>query len=255
MVSAYTSLLVFGIITLIYFITKYYYLTKKFENFKLIVGIYIIGTILSQFMINIGLINSICGNSNYGSAFLVTIIPWGLIFGLLYGSLTMFPGWKAPFSNTIGYIITRIGGIRTLLVDNILKQKNNDKNLNSSMMKALNHIYSDPSLLINEITPNNFSNFWQSMKNSGLLKSNVTEISKTKLRNLVILKDIISEFLWYILTGFLITSFSYNQVISQGCQTSVAEMKRRHEDYEKQVKKDEDEKQKTPSRRVYYSNN
>lgn len=254
MTSGYISLIVFIVLTIIYFITKYIFLTKNYSHIKIISTIYILGIIISQFILNVGLIKSICGNTNYGNAFLVTIIPWTLIFGLLYGALILFPGWKIPFSNTIGYLVTLLGGIRTLLVDNILKSNIKDKISNSSMLKAINHIYSDPSLLINEITPENFNNFLASMKKSGLLKSNVTDLSIKKFRNLVILKDIISEFIWFSLTGFLITSFSYNQVINQGCPMSLNEMKKRHDQYETDVKKEQNEKINSKPQRIYYSN-
>ena len=79
--------------------------------------------IASQFIINISLTKELCGESSYGNAFLYTFIPWVVIFGLLNIALMMFPGWKAPFSNTFGYLVVKAAGIRSLLTDNILKQK------------------------------------------------------------------------------------------------------------------------------------
>ena len=50
---------------------------------------------------------------------MVTLIPWVIIFGILNVLLLQFPGWKAPFSNTIGYLIANIAGAKNLLIDYI----------------------------------------------------------------------------------------------------------------------------------------
>ena len=54
-----------------------------------------------------------CGSMQLMPAVIYTIIPNLFIFGGLLMALMFFPGWKAPFSNTIGYVITTLMNIKT----------------------------------------------------------------------------------------------------------------------------------------------
>ena len=56
----------------------------------------------------------------------------------------------------------------------------------------------------------------------------------TKLFNMIRLKDLVSEYLWFALTGALVCSISYNYIQNTGCARSVEEMKKTHDDYLKQ---------------------
>ena len=100
--DATTGLIVFLVLTLIYFIVRYNIEMGQSDTIYTI--IYYLGVLVSQYFINLTAITSRCGNTNYYLAFMVTIVPWVFIFGLLNIMLTQFPGWKAPFSNTFGYI-------------------------------------------------------------------------------------------------------------------------------------------------------
>ena len=66
----------------------------------------------------------VCGKANSDKALLYTLIPNVLIFGLLVAILVGFPGWKAPFSNTLGYIAAKGSGIK-LSAAQIKKLKEN----------------------------------------------------------------------------------------------------------------------------------
>ena len=68
----------------------------------------------------------------------------------------LFPGWLIPFSNTFGYGIAKLGGLNNLL-NKILKPQ--DATGNPKLTKALADIYTDRSLLINEIGISNFDTF------------------------------------------------------------------------------------------------
>jgi len=46
------------------------------------------------------------------------------------------------------------------------------------------------------------------------------------------MKYSISEYIWNLLSGFLVTSISYNYIINIGCKKSAATMKKLHDDYE-----------------------
>ena len=269
--SATTGLIVFLILTLIYFIARYN--LKMGQSDTIYTIIYYLGVVVSQYFINLSAISSKCGTTNYYLAFMVTLVPWIFIFGLLNIMLTQFPGWKAPFSNTFGYLIVSAAGAKNLLIDHILKAdfvkkltpksdsdvsttSSSDESRNgrqggggmeSSANEAIQHIYSDPSLLINEITPDNYDQFWGKMKS--LFKSDASQY-KGDLYKLVELKDLVSEGIWYMLTGSLITSISNNYIMSGDCGTSAEDMKKRHDDYEKTMKTREEIKS-TKTQKVY----
>jgi hypothetical protein len=193
-------------------------------------GIYLCLLFIGQFFVNLNLTNRLCGENQWDTTLMVTLLPWTFIFVLLTYLLTLFPGWLSPFSNTIGYGITLLAGISSLM-NNILQPNpkllpNNPQN--KVIQESLAHIYSDKSLLINEITIENFEYFWQKM--SGIFKAGVKDnISlKKQLYNMIRLKTLVAEYIWYILTGLLVTSVSYNYLINTGCKTSVNEMKKRN---------------------------
>ena len=52
------------------------------------------------------------GTPQVGPAILYTILPNFIIFGGLMLCLLFFPGWKAPFSNTIGYLLVSMPLLR-----------------------------------------------------------------------------------------------------------------------------------------------
>ena len=90
--------------------------------------IYFLILIITQFFINLGLTNEICGFKQYNVAFTTTIIPWVFIFGSIFLILKVFPNWLEPFSNTFGYFFTYITGVNGFF-KSILKDKNTVKKI------------------------------------------------------------------------------------------------------------------------------
>lgn len=259
--SSLLALLLFAVLTIVYFIIKYFMYNSS--QLKIIAGIYILLVIVTQYAISLSAIKTKCGSNDYVAAFSVTTFPWIFIFGILYIVMAMFPSWKSPFANTFGYGVTRMAGVRTLLVDNILKkdaykqgggssigrkrlskkmtqrggniEEEGDNSGLSSMKeltKSLQHIYSDPSLLINEITPENYETFWTRMK--PLFKSGAGDY-KDSLFKMILLKDIISESIWYLLTGMLVTSMVANSIANRKCKFSIDDMKKSQDASEKAI--------------------
>ena len=244
------SILIFLVLTVSYFITKYIFLTNKMTSTMLSVLLYsYLGlVIISQLLSNLQLTKSLCGSSQWLTSMLVTLLPWTIIFGLLTIILTMFPGWLIPFSNTIGYGITKLAGLNNTLV-NIFKP--DVKTGSKELSKALTKIYSDKSLLINEIGITNFENMWNSLKTSGLLNSGVGEKEKNELLNFIYMKTTISEFVWFLLVGLLTLTTSYNFIIQTACSTSVQSMRAKHVNINENQELIDEAKEKGPKRRVY----
>ena len=249
-----TSIALFVVITTIYAFVDYKTSKNKNANKNgLWFGIYIFSVLIAEFLSNVNLTASICGSSQWTTATMVTIIPWVVIFGTIKLLLFLFPGWLRPFSNTFGYAVAIIAGINSTLADILTA---NPKNTNTSlqdesMNEALVHIYSDKSLLVNEITTENFDFFWKNM--SGTFQPGVVnnEDLKMDLYSFVVLKDTVSKYLWYIFAGILITSVSYNYIINTGCGVSVAEMQKRHEEYEQELSDAQTQAANAPDTRVY----
>lgn len=248
------SMLIFFVFTLLYIVGDYIQtIGKKTSSVYLI--IYALAVIISQFIGNISLTNQLCGSNQYVTALIVTIIPWTLMFGTITFLLNTFPGWLSPFSNTFGYAAALVSGLNNVMND-ILKPKI-DKNTskdNEAMMETLAHIYSDRSSLINEITVSTFENFWKMM--SGLINDSAKEPEsdlKNSLFSLVVLKDSVAKFVWFMLAGTLVISVGYNYIINSGCEQSAAKMMQLHSQYEQKLADDIKAKTST-TKRVYTSN-
>ena len=230
-----TSVFTFFLITLFYFVAKY-----KTPNSMatMLTIIYIIAIVSTQISINTALAKSICNNSqSMNVGLLATVFPMLFIFGLLQLLLTIFPGWIEPFSNTFGYGMTKIVGLHDLM-KRLLVSPQFSAAPEKKIINAVNNIYNDPSIFINQFSYANredFNRTWDNSFSGGkgiFVKSagpaplpyspaNPNPGPGTHLyqefRNMVKLKDIVGTFVWYMLVGVIVTSRSYNYIISQPC--------------------------------------
>lgn len=215
-----TSIFVYIGLTAIYFTMKYMMPERSTALFV----IYFILILVSQFILNIYLAKQMCNSpSNVGTAAIATIIPWVLIFGLLNLLLTMFPGWLAAFSNTIGYAVASIVGVSSLFTEKLL---NVGTPPNKDALKVIQNILSDPSTIINTLNDENIVNFWNKSVDVKLFKDGFEPINNVndnnnplfyELKKYIMLKNLVSYFIWYLLTGILITSISYNYMLTVPC--------------------------------------
>ena len=70
---------------------------------------------------------------------------------------------------------------------------------------------------------------------------------KDKFMNLVKLKDIVGEYVWYMLFGSLVIAVGYNYIIASTCslQSKILKQARQYEEDRKNDKKEEDNQVKT----------
>jgi len=251
----------FIITTILYGIFKYFVGLKKTfgedsdpTNLKLLLYGYLLFTILSELFINLDLTKKMCISPQFSTAIFITVVPWSLIFTTIMVLLQMFPGWLAPFSNTFGYGLTIIMGIKNLInriidVDDTPDANNpqtNNSNSKSKFVKsALQYITTDKGILINEITQENFETFWKNMQPIFRKEAKNDDVLKMQLYNLVRVKTITSEVIWYILTGVLIVSISYNNILNTNCKKNIQDIKQSSIEYEKIRAKENSEKIKT----------
>ena len=252
------SILFFFIITTIYFILKLVTLPDDYNKSTgstniIWLSIYILLLVAGNYFINLSTTNAMCGGTpQWGTSFIVTIVPYLLIFGVINIILILFPGWLTPFSNTIGYLAANLGGLNDLFNDEILNvqlKDNQDGDSDIQVGKALQHIYGNKSLLINEIPREgdsedqkrtSFEQFYSAMERNKIFKKldDKTDENriKTQLYNLLTLKDIVAEYVWNLLTGLLVTSVSYNYIVNVGCDYSAKQMKNSYKEYLNKVK-------------------
>ena len=184
---------------------------------KIITIIYISIVIMVMVYFNTAAIKDKCGpdaNSSY-LVFLTTFFPWLSIFGMLYTFLLVMPSWKSPFSNTFGYIITIYfmqGKSKLLsLIDN-----------NSKDAALTTVIKDNASNIINDYGPENIGKLKILSKVQKIFKEYKQEdkASRSKYNDvarLIIMKDYIAEFVWYILTGILVINMTTNFILEQNC--------------------------------------
>jgi hypothetical protein len=191
--------------------------------------------LLSQIIINIFILVQKCGgsvSSNITSAFLMTIFPWFFIFGAVIIVLFILPGFKAPFSNVIGYYLVSREANRILNellvnsdIDNAMKNSNLSKYQKEELQntaETILKIFGNKSVLINEIIPDNFMNFWNLLL--PLMKpeyQNGAPELQQKLFDVVSYRDNVGELIWYIYTGILIILYTQYRITTRTCNTTV----------------------------------
>jgi hypothetical protein len=194
--------------------------------------IYILFIIIGSYFLNVHNSRIICDQSiEWNYILMVTMVPWLVIFILLYFILKIFPGWVSPFSNTIGYVFVSMLGVSNIL-DNIMNSAN-PVSQKIEIVKAINNINNNKSKFINQIDIelSNFENFITELKNSKLfIKDDTKDKDIISLYKLLTIKHVIGKIIWYILAGILISSISYNYIIGISCEKSVEQIIK---DYEK----------------------
>jgi hypothetical protein len=223
-----SSIISFLILTIVYFIIEY--VTKE-KHSKIAAATYAVLLIGIQFAVNLSLTKELCGEPHLKTALIYTTIPWMLLFGILNIILIIFPGWLRPFSNTFGYFIVKALGKGDVL-NSILKKTSDVSDVSGDLKNTLQQIYDNPFMLINEI-PNpddgidQFVNQLSDMRYS----NEIPDDTKDELRQVVRLKLIISKLIWFLLTGLLTISTSYNYIVQSKCSSSIEEMEKRHSEY------------------------
>jgi hypothetical protein len=270
------AMLYFFIVTVIYCIISIF-LGDGNSGQKVVMKIgYLICVMIGEFFINLNLSGTLCGEYQWQSAMLITLVPWLFIFGVIQLFLSVFPGWLSPFSNTFGYLVVKLMGLSSTMKEITVKDTQGSGAEKSEVFRIITELINDPSLLINqfkseaqvdvidpatdkpklELDKNGnstgkyikhrpeFEAAWKNLQDSGIIKkdgegSPPADDKKNKKRfyNYVEMKATISELIWNLLTGMLVTSVSYNYIINTGCKKSAALMKKKHDDYQAAQKK------------------
>ena len=241
-----TSIIWFVVVTIFYFVFKLN--TNDSTTLQVYYSIYLLLVIIGEYFINLTLTKTICGSNQWNSTLIITLFPWIVIFGTINILLNVFPGWLVPFSNTIGYGIAKLSGLEDLLAKLFAKKSNG----------SLERVRDYPEPLISNLSYDDTKSvdkqdFWEEMKDI-IVDPSTQGLDKMKESFIwfLRLKDIVSEFIWFIISGLLVTSISYNYLLNIGCKKTVQDMKNDSEAYNKVLNDSEQNKVKVP--RLYSSN-
>lgn len=218
----------FIIVTTLYFVLSYILCKpsrgSKAQTFGLMLAVcYYISVLFGQYLINLMTTYRMCNDHyQYLTAAYITLVPWVLIFGILNLMLLIFPGWLTPFSNTFGYGMAVALGIKKV-IRNVFKDPGTVEGQSDKATEALNYIYGNQSLLVNEITIQNFDEFLVSMKT--LLKVAADSKEVVILKNLIFLKESVAQYMWFLLTGSLVIAVATNSIINSSCNYSEESLK------------------------------
>ena len=273
MTNSYLNIVTFLLTTLFYYMVLKPSLTftilndvNEYKNYVsnhyMFLAIYVLLVIVIQFMVNSSIISSNCGGNiteNMGAAGILTFIPWILIFGVLILILSIYPGFKSAFSDVIGYYYVAGSAnkiLTELLVDKDIEKKMlNEKEMTLEKKEALESaadaivkICGNNSILINQMVPSNFNDYWSIlrplMKDKYQTDNSETDQMKNQLFDLVVTRDNVGEALWYIYTGLLLTSLVQLKITTRGCLSNPKTMEANYKKF-----LDEEEKQKTKQKK------
>jgi hypothetical protein len=273
MANSYLNIVTFLLTTLFYYMalkpTLPYQLYSNKEEYKkyisnnyMYLAIYVLLVIMIQFMVNSSIIASNCGGNiteNMGAAGVLTFLPWILIFGVLVIILTVYPGFKSAFSDVVGYFYVSSSAnklLTELLINKDIEKKlDEDQNMTPEKKQAMEtaadaiiKICGNTSILINQIVPNNFDDYWgilkPLMKDKYKIDGPETDKIKNDLFEVVLTRDNVGESMWYIYTGLLLTSIVQLKITTRGCASNPKTMESNYQKFLEKEQKDKKEKEK-----------
>jgi hypothetical protein len=234
---------------------SYYKHSKKGVLSGGITFLFFLVLIIGEYFINLAMSKDICGFDQEKTALIATVLPWFVVLGALKAALIVFPGWLSPFGNTFGYIfVSAVTDLKEVFARILTPQfdlapeaqkgpsgqkggagtdglqdgadipADEIKN-KRDIGRALEQIYSDQSILLNELNLDNLDRFWDSFKESRLIRPSAKVDDLEKIRTFLIMKTVIGEFIWLVLCGMLVVSISYNYILNMGCSFTPEQQK------------------------------
>jgi hypothetical protein len=273
MANSYLNIVTFLLTTVFYYMAlkpalpyNLYNNQQEYKNYisnnYMFLAIYVLLVIMIQFMVNSSIIASDCGGNiteNMGAAGVLTFLPWILIFGVLVIILTVYPGFKSAFSDVVGYYYVSSSAnklLTELLINKDIEKKlNEDTNMTPEKKLAMEtaadaiiKICGNTSILINQIVPNNFNEYWgiltPLMKDKYKVDSPEAEKMKNDLFEVVVTRDNVGEAMWYIYTGLLLTSIVQLKITTRGCTSNPKTMEANYQKFLEKEQKAKEEKDK-----------
>lgn len=227
---------------LIYFLTCFF--VPKLQ--PLATAFFFLLVLTMQILINIKNSQLQCGSVKGGQSIIWGVMPVITIIAPVFLAINLLPGINKPFSNTFGYAIAIMFGAKKKF--RALMPKLNEED--DEEIPLINEIYNNPSLLVNEMTPKNFTYIISRLSKSSskndtkhpgfpkkILKPEITKQIITEfeenpkntgeyhkklkaLLTVVTIKDYVGKFMWLLLAGILACTISYNKIMGIDCTTT-----------------------------------
>ena len=235
---------------------SYYKHSKKGVLSGGITFLFFLVLIIGEYFINLAMSKDICGFDQEKTALIATVLPWFIVLGVLKAALVVFPGWLSPFSNTFGYIfVSAVTDMKDVFNSILTPQFDlapakagtstgqtggadgtgslqdradipaDEVKNKRDIGRALEQIYTDQSILLNELNLDNLDRFWDSFKESRLIRPSAKVEDLEKIRTFLIMKSVVGEFIWLVLCGMLVVSISYNYLLNMGCSFTPEQQK------------------------------
>ena len=213
---------------------------------------YLFGMMILLIFLNTSYMNSQCGFSNTNTIIVSTVIPWLVIFGLMVSVLAIAPGWKGPFSNTIGYMVVVMSGGKDSILNLLKKSPNQQREADADdKLNILGLVYDNPAPLFNQLNSTDFYvgliklrpyfkkdvlTFWNenirvNVDDPDEALKNLLEKPNSPFKPLwkmVLLKETVSEWVWYLLTAGVVLATSTNIISNAGCIKSSSDESEYH---------------------------
>lgn len=227
--------------TIIYYVVSFF----SPKMIPIATVMYFLLILTMQILVNIKNTEYNCGSVKGSPAILWGVIPTFLIIAPVFIVLEFLPGLNKPFSNTFGYAIAIMMGVKKKFRA-LMPTLNEETN---ESMPLINEIYNNPSLLVNEMTPKNFTYIITRLSQSSkkdtkkpgfprkILRPEITkelindfetnanngsEYSKMlkSLLSVVRIKEMVGKFVWILLAGILACTLAYNKILAVDCSIS-----------------------------------
>ncbi len=214
---------------LLYYVIRFFVIDgkKKYSKILLILFTVVFAAIIivQQYGTYTLLTKRLCGASQWPEELKITLATNGMYVGIILILLKVFPGFKQPFSNTLGFLTASIFGVKKALNNLLLSESEGDD--------IVKKVYDDPSLLINLITTQNFEAVIDKLKkgNPPIIDPDLGDVNK--LYKLVALKDMIGEMIWIMMAGAIAISSAYNMIYNiDECKSTAEEKDEKLKDLE-----------------------
>jgi hypothetical protein len=259
--------------TVIFFLAKFFYFPE--DNLVWILVFFVMSFFLE--MINNMYLTSrseLCGRMQTKMAFFSTFPAWIFVFGLTILCIVFFPGWLRVFSNTVGLAAARAYGLNELLTKIFTSEQKKGVTIDRvggggglsdesiQVLKTVDSIYNDPSVLINELDSSDFIDFtvdnpvdfeakkkewsvtyekepqnispespahiynWTAINKliPLFLKQVPNQENLKELHGMVQLKENVGYFIWFILIGTVSVLISTNTLLATSCGNNPGSM-------------------------------
>ena len=237
------NLIMFIIWTVIYYLLYYRYIVQNILNYpmqslddnvitnynQLLIKRflpycgYILILIIIQYFINTSMMRNVCKQDiyiDYSSLNIFTLFPWFIVLMGLFFVIYKYPSIKGIYSKTVVHKIFDMLSDSNSIIKTIIRQKDlpNDEEYNA-IRDLFQTLQTNPNN-VNFIQHIHISNYKEYIK---LMDPILEENNNGSLNNFLVFlikKDIISEFIWVLKIGILISLFVYIRLKNLKCTNS-----------------------------------